>query len=305
MSTDSARSHSQALLALLFGAICISFAPVFVKLIDTEALGPTAIAFWRTLFGAVVLSLMARIMGRKLTMRIALIKYAAVGGLLFALDLAAWHRSINYCGAGMATILGNTQVFAVPLLSMALFRERLSGRFIIAASSALAGVTLLVGVGSETEFTITYLYGIGFGLANGLFYGAYLITLRRAPRDDGTFDVITFTFWATTFCALFSGISSLFEGDPMIPPDLYSWSIVISYGLVAQAFGWLAIIIALSRVPATRAGLILLLQPILATVWGISFFSEQLQLSQIAGAAITVAAIYFGSISRSAQNSDK
>jgi hypothetical protein len=40
----------QAVLLLSFGAICISFAAIFVKLLG-DTVGPTAIGFWRTLFG--------------------------------------------------------------------------------------------------------------------------------------------------------------------------------------------------------------------------------------------------------------
>jgi drug/metabolite transporter (DMT)-like permease len=47
-------------------------------------------------------------------------------------------------------------------------------------------------------------------------------------------------------------------------------------------------------VVTAQAGLILLLQPILATVWGILFYDEYLKPLQIVGAAITLVAMYFG-----------
>jgi drug/metabolite transporter (DMT)-like permease len=42
--------------------------------------------------------------------------------------------------------------------------------------------------------------------------------------------------------------------------------------------------------------LALLLQPTMATVWGFMFFSEILGPLQLLGAAVTLTAIYFGSI---------
>ena len=90
---------------------------------------------------------------------------------------------------------------------------------------------------------------------------------------------------------------SAVEGEDILPPDLYSWAVLITLAAVVQSIGWRAISEGLSKIEAYRAGLILLLQPILATVWGIIIFSESFTIMQLLGAAITLAAIYFGSIS--------
>jgi drug/metabolite transporter (DMT)-like permease len=51
----------------------------------------------------------------------------------------------------------------------------------------------------------------------------------------------------------------------------------------------------LQTAPVSRAGLILLAQPALATVWGALFFDELLTARQAAGAVLTLAAIALGS----------
>jgi drug/metabolite transporter (DMT)-like permease len=45
----------------------------------------------------------------------------------------------------------------------------------------------------------------------------------------------------------------------------------------------------------SRAGLVLLAQPVLATIWGALFFDEILSPRQIGGAALTILAIGLGS----------
>src|SRR3972149_4181289 len=45
-------------------------------------------------------------------------------GLFLALDLAVWHRSIELIGAGLATVLANTQIVFVGLIAWAVHRER-------------------------------------------------------------------------------------------------------------------------------------------------------------------------------------
>ena len=102
--------------------------------------------------------------------------------------------------------------------------------------------------------------------------------------------------WASLFSALFLGLTMVVESDPYLPADSYTWYVLLGVAFVVQALGWYAISSSLPKLKASQSGMILLLQPTLATVWGAIFFAEQLQLLQIVGAALTIAAIYFGSV---------
>lgn len=286
------------LVLLAGGATMISFAPVFVKMIGLGTLGLTAIGFWRCLFGALTLAIITLAARKRLLLPRRQMLWALAAGATFCVDLYVWHRSIAYAGAGMATILGNTQVFATSVLSIFIFKERLTLRFIFAAISAMGGVVLLVGVGGGIEFTEQYLWGIFFGLATGIAYATYIICLKMGSRGEKSFDVPVFLTWVSIYSAVFLGLVSFEETAPFVPPDLYTLLVVAALGVVAQALGWLINLRALGLVAASAAGLVLLLQPILATVWGNLFFNEQLQLTQLLGAAITLGAIYVGSLKK-------
>ena len=67
-------------------------------------------------------------------------------GIFFAIDLELYHHTIGLVGAGLATVLGNTQVVFVALLAWLLLRERLPLRTALAIPLVLAGVTLISGV---------------------------------------------------------------------------------------------------------------------------------------------------------------
>lgn len=108
--------------------------------------------------------------------------------------------------------------------------------------------------------------------------------------------MLTVMAWTSLFTAFFCGVSMLIESDPYIPPDLFSVFILFSLALVAQAVGWYVISRTLPRLRASQSALILLLQPVLATVWGVLFFAEHLTELQIIGAVITLVAIYMGSV---------
>ena len=253
MNRPDEQASLKPVLILIFGAVCVSFAAIFVKLLPTEQIGPTAIGFWRTLFGGIILFVLAGLKKNNLLLPRPLYGWSVLAGFLFFLDLFLWHRSIIFAGAGMATILANTQVFGTAVLSFFIFKDRLTIRFFLAALSALVGVALLVGVISDVEFTILYLRGVMFGLATGLVYANYLVTLKLTMVKFSRVQVITFMSWTSIFPAVFLGLSAWVESAPAIPPDLYSYFILFLLGLVAQAIGWWAIFSSFSQIKASRA----------------------------------------------------
>ncbi|MFQ5453764.1 MAG: DMT family transporter [Candidatus Zixiibacteriota bacterium] len=281
---------------LSFGALCISFAPIFVKLLGRDLLGPTAIAFWRTLLGALILFIWITIKKETYKMPRSVLGFSILAGFIFFLDLSFWHRSILYSGAGMATILANTQVFWIALIGFIIFKERLRFHFWGAVVTAFIGVSLLVGVGSKVGFTPDYVKGIVFGLLTGIVYSLYITTLKKAGHREECPGIMTLMAWTSLFSSIFFGLSLLFEEVPYMPPNFFSLFILFALALVAQAVGWWAITSSLPKLKASQSGLLLLLQPTLATVWGGWFFSEQLTGLQIIGAVVTLTAIYFGSV---------
>ncbi|MEW5794772.1 MAG: DMT family transporter [Candidatus Zixiibacteriota bacterium] len=297
MPAPKNNSTFSPLLLLIFGATCISFAPVFVKLIGPERLGPTAMGFWRTFLGGLILFGMAASQRRRFTLNKRLYLFSALAGFIFFLDLFIWHRSVIYCGAGMATILGNTQVFMTAVLSFIIFKETLTRRFWVAAFSAIVGVALLVGFFSrDIQFSERYLIGVILGLATGVVYAHYIITMRWSAHREAAPDILVFIAWVSLNAAIFLGISSLIESDSIVPPDRATWLNLVLLGLVPQALGWWTITTSLAKTVASRAGLVLLLQPTLAVVWGVLWFAEQFSVTQVLGAAITLTAIYFGGL---------
>ena len=50
--------------------------------------------------------------------------FAWLAGAFFAADLVLWHNAIDQVGAGLATVLGNTQVVLVGLIAWLIWRER-------------------------------------------------------------------------------------------------------------------------------------------------------------------------------------
>jgi len=296
-SSHITRHTARDITLLTVGAVVISLSPILVKAIGQNALGPTAIGFWRTLIGALGFLVLSLALKKQLRLTPRALKWALLAGFFFAADIFFWHRSIIYTGAGLATILGNTQVFGSAILSYFLFKERLTVRFFVAATAALLSVAMLVGVFSKNiNFDDQYIRGIVFGLITGVAYAAYIVSLKKSGMDRSKPDTLVFMGYSCVVTAFFLGIIAAFEHYPMIPSNISSWLLLFALGVVVQIFGWWAIARTLSKIETHRASLILLLQPTLATLFGALIFHEHLDGIQSIGAAITLTAIYLGSV---------
>jgi drug/metabolite transporter (DMT)-like permease len=293
---DPVTTHAgRPLLALAAGAAIVSFAPILVKASGIWGVGPTAIALWRCLLGAVIVAGLATVLRIRLTAPRSVIGLLVLAGVAFALDLYVWHRAILLTGAGMATILASVQVFVTAVLSAALFREPLTARFLVSAVAALLGVVLLVGVGSDVAFTPDYVRGIGFGLTTGLLYSLFLVSLRAAGKRARELSSLVSLAWFSLIAGLLLLVLASFEPTSVFPTHWQGWVLVGLLALVAQSLGWWTIARSLPRVEGAVGGLMLLLQPVLATIWGVLIFGESLAALQVAGAVITLAAVYQGS----------
>ena len=129
-------------LRLYVGATLISFSPVWVKLVDVS---PTTSGFYRVFIGGVALTLFLLVTRQRFDLSKRVRWILALSAVFFALDLWFWHRSINYVGPGLSTLLANFQVFFMMLAGVLLFGQRPRPIQLIAVPIALFGLGLIVG----------------------------------------------------------------------------------------------------------------------------------------------------------------
>lgn len=279
------------MLSLLAGAAMISTSAVFVKL---TTVAPTTSGFYRVLFGGLVLGLLAwrrpeaRPRGRRAWLALL------VAGIFFSLDLWFWHRSIHYVGPGLSTLLANFQVFVLAFVGVLAFGERVRVELLIAIPLALYGLSLIVGVEWQA-LTDDYRAGVVFGLLTAASYAGYILSLRYARTGGSGGSPGADLAVVSLFTAAFLAASALTEGVSLTIPDWRDAWLLLGYAIVAQVLGWVLISRGLAGVAASQVGLVLLLQPLLAYVWDIAFFSGPLAAAQLAGAGMTVFAIWLGS----------
>jgi drug/metabolite transporter (DMT)-like permease len=214
--------------------------------------------------------------------------------IFFALDLWFWHRSINYVGPGLSTLLANFQVFIMTAAGIVILREAPRPMQLVAIPLALFGLTLIVGL-DWGNLPPDYRLGVIFGLLTAASYAGYLLSLRHSRRGSKHRLPSREVAVISLVTAVILGASALAEGESLAigTPDDAIW--LICYGIFSHCIGWMFIASSLPHVSTTEAGVALLLQPTLSFVWDVVFFERPMTATELAGAVIALIAIYLGS----------
>ncbi|ANB16770.1 DMT family transporter [Dokdonella koreensis] len=274
------------------GAALISTTSIFVRLADV---GPNVSAFYRMLFGAVMLLAGLLVLRQWRPVKLREAGWLLLPGVAFAVDLMLWHRSIHQVGPGLATLLGNFQVFLMALAGVLIYRERIGAAFAAGTALALVGLYLLVGL-DWSRFGAEYRQGVVFGLLTGVAYAVYLLTTRHLQRSGqvtlAPAQLICVTSW---ICAGVLGTSMLANGESFAIPDLGSLGALLGLAFFGQVLGWILLVRAMPRLPASLVGLLLLLQPGLSFVFDVIVFARPTRGMDWLGVGLSLLGIFIGS----------
>lgn len=286
-------------LLVLTGAVVLSFSSVFVKLANT---GPTVSAFYRLTGGGVLLLLISGIRRENFRIGSGAFSLLLLAGIFFALDLFLWHRSILLVGPGLATILGNFQVFFVAVAAVLIFGESLNWRIAISIPVAVTGLFLIVGTEWDTA-AADFKWGVWLGIFTAATYAAYLITLSHSRKiDKDTISAFTAIGIISMISGILLGVTILLQGEEsFVISDRQTLLSLLGLAVLIQVVGWVTVTKGLPEINISLAALLLLLQPALAFIWDMLFFDRATSYTELTGACITLGAIYLGITGRKRQ----
>ena len=285
------------MLVVLAGALAIAFSGILYRYADVS---PTTGAFFRCAFALPPLWLLARLEERRYGARPRRDRMLAwIAGLFFAVDLIFWHNAIEQVGAGLATVLGNTQVVLVALLAWAVLGERPPRTAVAAIPVVGFGVILISGALEDGAYGENPSLGALFGVLTGIAYSGFLLALREGNRDlrspaGPLFD-------ATLASALGCAAYGLIARDLDVTPSLDATGWLIALALSSQVFGWLLISVSLPRQPAALTSVMLTFQPLCSVVFAALLLDEEPSALQLVGAACILAGLVVASIARKPQ----
>ncbi len=278
------------LLILLAGCFWGSMG-LFVRTLQGYGFGPMHITSVRLVLAGLFFALLLLLKdprGFRLRVRdIPLFLGLGLASILFF--TLCYFSAIALLPLSTAAILLYTSPIWVTLLSALVFKERLTGRKLLALALAFGGCVLVSGLSGGGISTL----GLLLGLGSGLGYGLYSILGAIALRRYSPLTVTTYTF-------LIAGLGSCFVCPPRETLALFQ-AAPGSHGLLALLLAATALITAvipflsytkgLQSVPAGKAAILATVEPLVAALFGALVFHEALTPLSCLGILLILAAV--------------
>ncbi len=186
----------------------------------------------------------------------------------------------------ICVLLYTAPVF-VMLLSVLLFRERMTRSKLLALLLTFSGCCLVSGLGGETHLSGAALL---LGLGSGFFYGLYSIFSRYAiQRGYSSWTITFYTFAFCTVACLFLSDWSAITSTVSADPTLLVWIVLL--GLVTAFFPYVLYTRGLEQMESSRAAILASLEPAVATLLGVLVLHEPLTVSNAAGIVLVLGGI--------------
>lgn len=276
------RTAQAGLAALVLGAAAIGFAPILVRLSEV---GPVATAFYRIALSLPLFALLAwrspAPAGR------AGWGGCALAGLFFACDLSVWHLGVLLTSVANATLFTNLAPVFVALGLWLVWGQRPSRRLLAALVVTLTGAVLLMG--GAPQLSLERLAGDGLSVASGAFYGCYILAVGRSRAGLST---PVLMLWSGVVASAVLLPVAVALGEVVLPVSAAGWMVVIGLALVTQVAGQGLIAWGLAHVPAAAGSVVLLFQPVVASVVAWGLFGEALGWVEVLGGIVILLGIH-------------
>jgi drug/metabolite transporter (DMT)-like permease len=189
---------------------------------------------------------------------------------------------LEHTDASVSGFVTGTYVVLTPVFGALLFRDRVPGSTWLAVGLATAGLALLSLQGLAIG------YGEALTLASAALYALHIIGLGRFSRAHtatGLATVQAFVIAALCFVAAVpDGVT--------LPADGGQWTSLLYMALVAGAGALWAQTWAQSHLLATRAAIVMTLEPVFAAFFAVVAGGERLTARMLGGGALVLTAMY-------------
>ena len=274
-------------LVAVAGGLTIAFSGIIVRVADVE---PETAAFFRCLYALPFLAPLAWWERRQFGPRVRSQRVLAwIAGLVFGAELIFWHHSIAAVGAGLGTVLANTQLIIVGLAAWMILGEKPGARVVAAVPVVFLGIVLISGVVGADAYGSDPALGVLFGLLAAVTYATFLLVLRAGNKD--TRRPAGPLLDATAASAVSAAAIGAAVGDLDLTPSWPAHGWLLLLAVSAQALGWLVISVSLPRLPAARSSILLTIQPAASVVFAMILVDEDPSHVQLAGILVVLAGV--------------
>jgi drug/metabolite transporter (DMT)-like permease len=243
---------------------------------------------------------------RRLRVRARELPFLAVFGIC-GLAFVQWFYflAIHRLAIGIALLIQYLAPLLVALWARYAFNEPVRRRIWLALALSLVGLALIVDL---REGGVVSTAGVVFSLAAALAYAAYVLLAEHAVGER---DAVSLLAWGFGFAAVFWAVIApwwTFPTDRVTVDvsllgnldghELPVWALMTWMILLGTILPFFLLVSALRHLPATRVGIIAMLEPVVAVIVAWVWLDESLAAVQLAGAGVVLAAIVLAQTAR-------
>ena len=199
-----------------------------------------------------------------------------------------YFQAITLMSLSTAAILLYTAPSIVMVLSLFLFKEKITVRKLLALVLAFAGCCLVSGiVSSEKALTAT---GLLYGLGSGVGYALYSIFARFAL--DRGYTSNTVNFYSCLLASIGAGL--IWGVSEPVGAMFSAWGnfgLCVAAGLITCYLPYLLYTYGLTGLETGKASILASVEPVVATLVGIFVFHESMTLMSAAGVLCVLFAV--------------
>ncbi|MGV3278620.1 DMT family transporter [Rickettsiales bacterium LUAb2] len=284
-------------LAILLAMCCLALSGILVKV---STLGPATTGFYRIFLAFPFIFALTYISNFKQskpkisneTNNSFTFKYqllAIIAGIIFGSDMVVWNKSLSYTSVAASTLLGNmSPLFTIPLTAL-LFKEKIHKLFLASVLISIIGLILLFNASLSINHKPFAYLGNLMAFFTAFTYAVFLTIIASCRKHLKTTTVTIYSASGALFSLI---IIALITESNFLPHSLHELFILLMLGFLVQFLGQSGLIYGLKKIPINLVAILVLIEPLLASIIAYYLFNEHLGVVEIIGGILILYGIY-------------
>lgn len=280
---------------LIFGSVGI-----FVRYINLPSI---EIAFFRAVIGSLFLICTGFIMKQKISLK--LIKknmlILIVSGVTLGLNWIFLFQAYKYTSISNATLSYYFAPVFVIMLAPIILKEKLTAKKIVCIIMAMAGLFLIVRVGSSNiSGDYNHIRGIMYGLLAAVFY-ASVILMNKFMKNLSGFETTLIQLMVAAL-VLFPNI--IYQGNLNVSKiSSTTWIFILIIGILHTGIAYILYFSSIKGLKGQSIAILSYIDPVTAVVMASVFLAEPITLVKIIGGILILGSSFLSEISTSSKES--
>ena len=281
----------------IYAALCVlswSFIPVVARLGQVK-LDNFQLLFWSNMLSLLALSLLF-ILLNGFSYRVTSKKEVIQGLFLGSLGCCIYYLLLYYGYANGNSIEVLLVQYSWPiqmvLLASLILKEPLSLIKLFSVILGFLGIVVIITKGRlfDVEFS-------GLVVSLTVFFGAFCFAVFSVVSKGSKMDGFLFTIILFSGGTITSLLALLLFSEVQLPSKKELLPVFLN-GIFINGFSYLLWILALRKISAVSAAVMIFLTPLFSTIWLITFFDEVLYSAYIVGGCIVILSSFYSLLDR-------